>query len=231
MKNLTRYVLYILFLVIINLSTLNQGSTEIKNRIYISGMYGVGLPEKFDYCDPDGELSIQYPSNARTLRMSLGYGITNTNIIEFSYNRFDNIMYDNEIIHADVNGHFTINDTQLINSTLALLSIRHSMQGFRNITPYVYAGIGTSNIVAGDFIHSARQKREVQYIQQNNKEFAIECGGGISYSINDSVDIDILKYGYSKLGASMSIDPQDHDNIASTELKIHSFSSGVTLKF
>jgi opacity protein-like surface antigen len=183
---------------------------------YVSGNLGVAMLNDSDVTDStEPGMTVDIESDAGlALGVAVGYGFANNTRIEgeISYQK-------NDLDKGSVWGF----DTALTGDTSSLAFLLNGYYDFKNtspFTPFITAGIGMAKVEVNDMNVSGYDSYGEN---DDDTVFAYQFGGGVSYAVNEKVNIDV-KYRY--FGTS---DPE-FDSV-DAEYSSHNLYAGVRVAF
>jgi opacity protein-like surface antigen len=204
-----------------------------KGKFYISGTYGIGIADKFDY--DDKELATRRPSKVNVFGLAAGYQFNDNIRAELSYTGFYGLKYKGE---KDQGGDFIDPEiytyTQKTSLDSLFINTYFDINKFGNIKPYITAGIGVARVKVGTIIAASNRSNDIApYADgRNNDQFAWNLGAGINYEINDHIEFNVINYKYNNFGKIKTKEGNANDEPAlTTKLAIHSVNTGIIFKF
>ena len=198
-----------------------------EGKAYVGANIGIGIPaKKFDYDQDHQLIDPTKLKNSMNFGVALGYGITNNVRAELAINHFQNFKYQ-----ATNKQHANVSYKQKISSTSAFINGYYDIKEMNGFIPYVTIGFGFSKNKAGDF--STNVKGKTPHIDPKGKtqtEFGYNAGAGLAYNLNEHVTLDLINYKYYDLGQVSTQKDAAGDPYVG-KLKIHSFNTGLRIKF
>ena len=191
MKNKTKCALMLVATVACNISTANASG---KGKIYISGNLGMGIVDKFDYKDEDGDLAMKKPSNPKVFGAALGYRFNDNFRIEISYSGFSGIKYNHTVYQAEEvkdEGRYE----QKVKARSLFVNSYYDINKFNQIKPYIGVGLGIAKVSGNDITFTPKH-----------------VSAGVNYVLNNKLDQNLVNYRYSNLGKLITKKHHDEDS-------------------
>ena len=217
--------------VILALFAINNASA----KFYVNTEVGILKSEKVksdqSFYDHSGKKSF---NSSQIYSLGFGYKINDKFRSELTYSytdlkysvHKDNIA-NNNVVPADFN--------QKVNIQAGMINLFYDVMTYQKLTPYLGIGVGYANINPKDAIRVTNGK-EKTYVSKKSNNLSYSLMGGISFEMNDKVNLDIgYKFqdfgkasGFNKVesaSGSTDVDPKKF------KIKTHSATVGLRFNF
>ena len=190
---------------------------------YVSGSVGIG--KTIGFINKDKDYDEGKISKGNIYGVAVGRSFTPNLRAELTANFFRELRYSHE-----ENG---IKQSQSFSSDAIFANMYFDIKEVNSFTPYVGLGIGLAKNETGNLLSKEEKENDTVIYGKSKTNFAWQFGAGISYNLNEKITLDILNYKYYNLGSITTAkdDRLPGDGTLKNKLKIHSFSTGIRLKF
>lgn len=194
-----------------------------EGKAYVAGSFGIG--KTIGFINKDKDYDEGKISKGNIYGVAVGRSFTPHLRTELAANFFRELRYSHE--------ENDIKQNQSFSSDAIFANMYFDIKEVNNFTPYVGFGVGLAKNQAGTFSSKEDGANDTIIYGKSKTNFAWQVGAGISYNLNEKITLDILNYKYYNLGSTTTAqdDILPGDGTIKNKLKIHSFSTGIRLKF
>ena len=220
----------------------NTAAAEIKT-VYVGTSYGIGIANKIGSqykLTHDSSFPRERPKDSQVFSLVLGHRLNNSVRVELAFNHFHNFKYQGLYDYVD----YTLKSEgenkeyeykQKVRSNTLFANIYYDFNQFNKFTSYVNMGLGLSKNKSGALYLKHKKivgdSWEIANKSEVRNQFAWNIGIGISYELNNKVNLDLINYRYNNLGKFSTKEDRSKDRMIIKNLKIHSISTGIRIQF